>query len=78
MPDLLVMRLADMKRVHPKQILGKCAECKHVVGIYPSGQRILIEVKNVRVVCQICAEPGASALLAPGAELEPRQSVKKP
>jgi hypothetical protein len=78
MIELLAMRLADMKRVHPKQITGKCALCKHDVGIYPSGQRVLMEMKNVRVVCQICKQPDDVRLLAPGALLEPFQSVKKP
>jgi hypothetical protein len=77
MIELLTMRLADMKKVHPKQITGKCADCGHAVGIYPSGQRVLMEMKDVRVVCQICKQPSDIALLAPGALLEPFQSVKK-
>ena len=32
---LIVMRCADMVRVHPKQIAAKCARCGHAVGIYP-------------------------------------------
>ena len=39
MLDLIVMRLADMKRVHPEQITDKCAGCGHAVGIYPSGAK---------------------------------------
>ncbi|HEX3412853.1 MAG TPA: hypothetical protein VHT00_14130 [Stellaceae bacterium] len=77
MNELLVMRLADMIKMHPKQITGKCAECGHDVGIYPSGQRVLMEVKNVRIVCQVCAKPHDVRLLAPGALLEPFESMRK-
>ena len=77
MTELVVMRLADMKRVHPDQITGKCRTCGHDVGIYPSGQRVLREHPDVEIVCQVCRSPGGIVLLAPGAELEPFQSRKR-
>jgi hypothetical protein len=77
MLDLIVMRLADMKRVHPEQITDKCAGCGHAVGIYPSGQKIMKQRPDVRLMCQVCQTPGPNAALAPGAELEPFESVEK-
>jgi hypothetical protein len=78
MTELIVMRLADMTRVHPEQITGTCSRCSHEVGVYPSGQQIMKRHPNIRLVCQVCRSPGAKAVLAPGAEFEPFQSVKKP
>lgn len=75
--ELTVMRLADMKRVHPKQIEATCARCGHVVAVYPSGQQIMKQYPTVVLVCQVCKEPGPDAELAPGAELEPFQSHRK-
>lgn len=78
MIELIVMRLADMHRVHPDQITGACAACGHEVGIYPSGQRLMRQHRgNLRLVCQVCKAPGGKAELAPGAEFEPFQSVDK-
>lgn len=74
---LTVMRLADMKRVHPQQIVRKCARCGHKVGIYPSGQEVMRHHPEVELVCQVCHHPDPNALLAPGAEFEPFQSVNK-
>lgn len=75
--ELIVMRLADMRRVHPEQITGKCSACGHEVAIYPSGQKIMQEFKAVRLLCSHCRDPGKGALLAPGAREEAKQSVKK-
>ncbi|MET3995059.1 hypothetical protein ABID65_006725 [Bradyrhizobium sp. S3.9.2] len=75
--ELIVMRLADMKRVHPKQIEATCSACGHVVGVYPSGQRIMAQYPEIKLVCQVCKQPGTDAQLAPGARLEPFQSMKK-
>lgn len=78
MTELIVMRLADMTRVHPQQITGTCNRCGHVVGVYPSGQKIMKRHPDIRLVCQVCRTPGAQAKLAPGAAFEPFESVKKP
>jgi len=75
--ELLVMRLADMTRVHPQQTLGKCALCGHVVGVYPSGQQVMKQHPDVKLVCQVCRTPDATFALAPGAALEPFESVRK-
>ena len=75
--ELIVMRLADMTRVHPDQIEAKCSGCGHVVAVYPSGQQVMKRYPDVRLTCQICKTPGANSALAPGAALEPFQSVKK-
>jgi hypothetical protein len=75
--ELIVMRLADMKRVHPEQITGTCHGCGHVVGIYPSGQEAMKQCPGIRLTCQVCKMPGPDAALAPGADIEPFQSVDK-
>jgi ribosomal protein S27E len=75
--ELIVMRLADMHRVHPEQISGRCAGCGHEVAIYPSGQQVMKRHPDVRLTCQVCKTPGPNAALAPGAEFEPFESVKK-
>lgn len=75
---LTVVRLADMRRVHPQQIESKCERCGHVVGIYPSGQLMLdVYRDNIEVVCSVCHTPTSDAMLAPGAEIEPFQSHRK-
>jgi hypothetical protein len=76
-PVLLVMRLADMTRVHPDQIEGTCAQCGHIVAIFPSGQRLMKNHPDTRLMCQVCQKPGKRSKLAPGAGLEPFQSVRK-
>jgi hypothetical protein len=76
--ELIVMRLADMHRVHPEQITAKCHGCGHVVAVYPSGQQVMREYPGVLLTCQVCKTPGPDAALAPGAELEPFESVKAP
>lgn len=75
--ELIVMRLADMHRVHPEQITGRCHGCGHVVGIFPSGQQVMQQHPDVQLTCQVCKTPGENAPLAPGAEFEPFESVKK-
>lgn len=75
---LTVMRLKDMARVHPEQIESKCARCGYVVGIYPSGQRMLAFFgDDIEIVCQACYQPGHGSILAPGAEIEPFESKRK-
>ena len=76
-PILIVMRLADMARVHPDQITGSCARCGAEVGIYPSGQEVMLQHPDVEIVCEKCQQPGPVATLAPGAEFEPFQSRKR-
>ena len=75
--ELIVMRLADMTRVHPDQIIRKCTKCRHKVAVYPSGQEVMRHYPDVQLICQVCKTPGSNALLAPGAAFEPFQSVKK-
>jgi len=75
--ELICMRLADMKRVHPDQIIVRCSQCRENCGVYPSGQAVMRRYPSAKVVCQICRQPGESAGLAPGAEFEPFQSVTK-
>ena len=71
---LIVMRLADMHKVHPDQITSNCVRCNAVVGIYPSGQAALKRDPNMKPVCQVCHPNPAMAPLAPGAEFEPFES----
>lgn len=77
MPDLIVMRLVDMKRVHPDQITAQCSKCGEAVGVYPSGQKVMREMPDIELICQVCKQPADVTLLAPGAELEPFQSQRK-
>ena len=77
---LLVMRLADMRLVHPQQDNTKvCSECGYQVGIYPSGQAALRRDPMLTVVCQVCIATDAPERyeLAPGAENEPLESIKR-
>lgn len=76
-PVLIVMRLADMVRVHPKQITARCERCREHVGIYPSGQDVMRQMPDVEIVCQKCQQPGPGSALAPGAEFEPFESQKR-
>jgi hypothetical protein len=78
MPDLIVMRLADMVRMHPDQITAQCSECKHDVAVFPSGQKIMRDMADVRLVCNVCRpRPGIGAEPAPGAIEEAFQSQRK-
>lgn len=77
MNTLIVMRLAEMVRVHPRMITDKtCDDCGHQVGIYPSGQNVIRQNQSTRIVCNHCQSP-EGAQLAPGAAIEPFQSVRK-
>ena len=76
--ELIVMRLADMTRVHPDQITATCHGCGHVVAVYPSGQQVMRDHPDHLLTCQVCKTPGPKTALAPGAELEPFESVRKP
>jgi hypothetical protein len=83
--ELIVMRLQDMHRVHPKQIKGRCSQCKAEVAIYPSGQKVMQDFPDVRVVCSHCRDPGAreeasnreqgAALLAPTRRARGKQAI---
>lgn len=74
-PVLLCMRLADMDRFHPDQIIARCSNCGEEVAVYPSGQRVMREVRGVQLFCQVCRTPNDSAKPAPGAEEERAESV---
>ena len=79
MADLIVMRLADMHRVHPEQDDSRvCSRCGEQVGIYPSGQDVLRRNPTVQIVCSHCMSGYDIALLAPGARRELFESVRKP
>jgi hypothetical protein len=54
--ELVCMRLADMTRVHPRQIERPCSRCGETCAVYPSGQNTLREYPEAKVVCQRCAE----------------------
>lgn len=80
-PDLIVMRLADMARIHPGQDNSrKCSGCGQPVGIYPSGQSMIRRQPNIRIICNHCykREPGDVEILVPGALEEPLESVPAP
>jgi hypothetical protein len=75
---LVVMRLADMQRVHPKQDNSRvCMTCGEVVGIFPSGQATLRRYPSVEIVCERCHGNVEDAVPAPGAVAEASESVNK-
>jgi len=76
-PLLIVMRLANMKVVHPEQVIVRCERCRHKVGVYPSGQRLIAQHPDIAIVCSVCHSPGPNAMLAPGAEREPFESHRR-
>jgi hypothetical protein len=69
--QLLVMRLENMIHKHPKQDNSYfCMTCFKQVGIYPSGQRAILENPEIEIICEICAakeEPYDKIQPAPGA-----------
>jgi hypothetical protein len=68
MNTLVVMRLADMGRVHPGQDNSRvCSKCGERVGIYPSGQRALRNFPAMPVVCFVCAQGVKGARSFPAA-----------
>src|SRR5262245_12212418 len=78
--SLICMRLTHMAVVHPEQITAPCTRCGCSCGIYPSGQKIIERYgERVKVVCHLCARAAGMSTdhLAPGAEDEPAQSVRK-
>ena len=80
MPILIVMRLANMRRVHPQQDNSRtCKRCGESVGVYPSGQHIIAHCPETELVCDVCFERVDCdvLMLAPGAAIEPFESVKK-
>lgn len=76
---LVVMRLADMHRVHPAMDRRRrCGQCNQPVGIYPSGQRVIAEFPTAEIQCHVCAgtlDP-RTATPAPGALEEVSESVQ--
>jgi hypothetical protein len=51
---LIVMRLAEMVRVHPDQVIRKCDVCREDCGINPSGQAAIRRDPGMEVVCNHC------------------------
>jgi hypothetical protein len=78
---LTVMRLADMRNIHPRQDDSRvCATCHHPVGIYPSGQAVLEVYPDTQIECSVCNEKMPSEgpmFLAPGALDEAFETRKK-
>ena len=78
MTMLIVMRLSEMRRVHPQQITRRCDRCGETCGVYPSGQRILAREPATQVLCSHCSDPATATGLAPGAVREMFESVDAP
>ena len=58
---LVVMRLIDMRRIHPGQDNTRvCSKCGFQVGIYPSGQAALKANPGAVIICALCASPQES------------------
>jgi hypothetical protein len=79
MAKLLVMRLENMKVKHPDQDNSyHCINCLKQVGIYPSGQRAILEHPDIEIICEVCA--GSKVWLGepvPGAIEEAIEQRKK-
>jgi DNA-directed RNA polymerase subunit RPC12/RpoP len=77
--ELIVMRLADMERIHPNQDNSHvCSKCGQQVGIYPSGQMYLKERPNLDIICSRCA--GAFGVVVPPSQqiiTEMQESIRK-
>ena len=74
---LVAMRLANMRMGHPDMTTDHvCSRCHEIVGLYPSGQRVLARHgRRVDIVCEVCHGPPApGTALAPGAVVEAFQS----
>ena len=72
------MRLTDMHRVHPDMVARICSRCTETCGVYPSGQRLLAERPEAKIVCnRFEPNPSFSGLL-PGTLEETRQSMPNP
>ena len=77
------MRLKDMWKVHPNQDSSRvCSKCGEAVGIYPSGQRVLQENPQAKIICAPCAKPQPSDESYPAGSLdeirrEMRDSVRR-
>ena len=53
---LVTMRLKDMGKIHPDQDNSHaCSQCGETVGIYPSGQRSLLNFPEMAIICHVCA-----------------------
>jgi NAD-dependent SIR2 family protein deacetylase len=81
--DLIVMRAADMKRIHPQtDFTRRCSKCGEEVGIYPSGQQTIREhgEKDVAIICNRCVLPQqvAAAQPLPGVRQEVKESIPNP
>jgi hypothetical protein len=79
-PVLIVMRLADMQRRHPAQDNSRfCPQCKHRVGIYPSGQGALKRDPTLTIRCQVCNQgaPLMVTTLLPGVIEEVKESYDR-
>jgi hypothetical protein len=54
---LVTMRLKDMWKVHPDQDNSRvCSKCGQPVGVYPSGQRVLQENPQAKIICNVCVD----------------------
>lgn len=77
---LLVMRAADMRRIHPQTDWTYfCSLCSEPVGIYPSGQKVLRDDPTTQIICSHCRPPGVSVLAVPsGVPQELTESIPHP
>lgn len=66
---LLTMRLIDMHKLHPAQDNSRrCFKCGWGVGIYPSGQKILREHPDLKIICNVCADFSEPVINFPAAK----------
>jgi hypothetical protein len=73
MPELIVMRLADFTPLPGNDTERVCSECRERVTIGRSGQRVLADYDDVKIICNVCVKPpgdDVEVLPAPGALAE--------
>jgi ribosomal protein L33 len=78
--ELLVMRLADMGRIHPQQDNTKfCSNCNERVGIYPTGQAWIKKNPKTKLICSICVDKNYSGrTVAPMSEMARESRETRP
>ena len=54
---LICTRVEDMTVMHPHQIERACSQCGKMVGIYPSGQKVLEHWPDTVIACGVCRNP---------------------
>lgn len=75
-PAIAVMRAANMAILHPQTDYShKCHKCNEVVGVFPTGQQIIID-EDPEILCDVCVGD-VSDVLATGTLVSPVNEVRE-